>query len=41
MARPTKLNLTDSTNIKIDLEIFDDTGMVSRLSQRGGNITIS
>jgi hypothetical protein len=41
MARPTKLNLTDSTNIKIDLEVSDDTGMVSRLSQRGGNITIS
>jgi len=41
MARPAKLNLTGYTNIKIDLEVSDDTGMVSRLSQRGGNITIS
>ncbi len=41
MARPTKLNLTEATNVKIDLEVHDDTGMVSRLSQRGGNITIA
>lgn len=41
MARPTKLNLTEATNVKIDLEVHDDTGMVSRLSQQGGNITIA
>ena len=38
--RPTKLNLTTSQNIEIDLQVRDDTGMVSRLSQRSGNITI-
>ena len=41
MARPTKLNLTEATNVTIDLEVHDDTDMVSRLSQRGGNITIA
>ena len=41
MARPTKLNLTEAMNVKIDLEVHDDTGMVSRLSQQGGNITIA
>ncbi len=39
-ARPVKLNLTTSHNIEIDLEVRDDTGMVSRLSQRSGNISI-
>jgi len=38
--RPVKLNLTAAHNIEIDLEVRDDTGMVSRLSQRSGNITI-
>ncbi|MCD6197334.1 MAG: hypothetical protein J7K15_01995 [Deltaproteobacteria bacterium] len=38
--RPVKLNLSTSHNIEIDLEVRDDTGMVSRLSQRSGNITI-
>ncbi|NIA11371.1 MAG: hypothetical protein GWP10_16995 [Nitrospiraceae bacterium] len=38
--RPVKLNLITSQNIEIDLEVRDDTGMVSRLSQRSGNITI-
>ena len=38
--RPVKLNLTTCRNVKIDLEVRDDTGMVSRLSQRSGNITI-
>ena len=38
--RPVKLNLTTCKNVKIDLEVRDDTGMVSRLSQRSGNITI-
>ena len=38
--RPVKLNLTTCQNVKIDLEVCDDTGMVSRLSQRSGNITI-
>ena len=39
-ARPVKLNLTAAHNIEIDLEVRDDTGMVSRLSQRSGNISI-
>ena len=38
--RPVELNLTTCRNVKIDLEVRDDTGMVSRLSQRSGNITI-
>ena len=38
--RPVKLNLTTCQNVEIDLEVRDDTGMVSRLSQRSGNITI-
>ncbi len=38
--RPVKLNLTTAHNIEIDLEVRDDTGMVSRLSQRCGNVTI-
>jgi archaellin len=36
--RPVGLNLSESH--EIDLEVRDDTGMVSRLSQRSGNITI-
>ena len=38
--RPVKLNLTTCQNVEIDLEVRDDMGMVSRLSQRSGNITI-
>lgn len=38
--RPVELNLTTCHNVKIDLEVRDDTGMVSRLRQRSGNITI-
>jgi hypothetical protein len=38
--RPVKLNLTTSPNIEIDLQVRDDTGMVSKLSLRSGNITI-
>ncbi|GEM_PF-3441274 len=38
--RPVKLNLTTCQNVEIDLEVRDDTGMISRLSQRSGNITI-
>jgi len=38
--RPVELNLTTCQNVKIDLEVRDDTGMVSRLSQRSGNVTI-
>nr|QNO41790.1 hypothetical protein EABBNKNM_00005 [Methanosarcinales archaeon ANME-2c ERB4]QNO42714.1 hypothetical protein APGODIHH_00003 [Methanosarcinales archaeon ANME-2c ERB4] len=38
--RPVKLNLATCQNVEIDLEVRDDTGMVSRLSQRSGNITI-
>jgi hypothetical protein len=38
--RPVKLNLTTCQNVEIDLEVRDDTGMVSSLSQRSGNITI-
>ena len=38
--RPVKLNLTTCQNVEIDLKVRDDTGMVSRLSQRSGNITI-
>lgn len=36
--RPVGLNLSEPH--EIDLEVRDDTGMVSRLSQRSGNITI-
>ena len=36
--RPTGLNLSEPH--EIDLSVRDDTGMVSRLSQRSGNITI-
>ena len=39
-ARPVELNLTTCENVEIDLEVLDDTGMVSWLSQRSGNITI-
>ena len=39
-ARPVKLNLAAAHNIEIDLEVRDDTGMVSRLSQRSGNLSI-
>ncbi len=38
--RPVKLNLTTCQNVEIDLEVRDDTGMVSRLRERSGNITI-
>lgn len=40
MVRPMNLNLTTAQNIRIDLEIDDNTGMTSKLSQRSGNITI-
>jgi len=36
--RPVGLNLSEPH--EIDLEVRDDTGMVSRLSRRSGNITI-
>ncbi|MGM0771353.1 MAG: archaellin/type IV pilin N-terminal domain-containing protein [Halobacteriota archaeon] len=38
--RPTQLDLGTASNIEIDLEVVDDNGMISRLSQRSGNITI-
>ncbi len=38
--RPTKLDLSTASNVKIDLEVVDDNGMVSRLSQKSGNISI-
>lgn len=40
MARPTKLNLSEAKNVKIDLKVIDNNGMESKLSQRSGNLTI-
>ncbi|MCD5409192.1 MAG: hypothetical protein LRZ87_00245 [Methanocellales archaeon] len=40
MVRPMNLNLTTAQDIRIDLEIEDNTGMTSKLSQRSGNIII-
>ncbi len=38
--RPTKLVLTSARNVRIDLQVKDDSGMSSRLSQTAGYISV-